>query len=72
MSCTTCRHSGASLVYVQACYRPKTFALGRVLKAPSRIGFATVGFELGAETIYEGRASGDCCGPDRRHWEQRA
>ena len=68
--CTTCRYSGASHVYANACYRPKTFASGRVLKATPGIGFPTLNFELGPDTIYEGRADGDNCGETLRHWER--
>lgn len=70
-TCTTCRHSGASTVYVQACYRPKRFKSGLVLKAPHGVGFATTGFELGPASIYEGRADGDNCGENYRHWSPR-
>ena len=70
--CTSCRYSGASLVYAIACYRPKTFASGRILMANDGIGFATLNFERGPDTIYDGRADGDSCGPDGRHWEGRA
>lgn len=69
--CTLCRHSGASRVYAIACYRPKTFASGRVLKPGCGIGFPTLNFELGPDIIYEGRADGDACGETLRNWEQR-
>lgn len=69
--CTTCRHSGASKVYAIACYRPKLFASGRVLKAVPGIGFPTLYFELGPASIYEGRADGDHCGSEMGNWEQR-
>jgi hypothetical protein len=71
-NCTTCKHSGASFKFAIACYRPKTFASGRVLKAPRGVGFPTFNFELGPDTIYDGRADGDACGPLMRNWEARA
>ena len=69
-TCTTCAHSGESLVYSVACFRPKRFASGRVLRAPPNVGFST-DFETGHADIYEGRADGENCGETRRHWRAK-
>lgn len=51
-----------------ACYRPKRMASGHIIKATANAGFA-IPFEVAAANHYEGRADGDQCGPDRKHWE---
>ena len=71
-NCTSCKHLGASLVYAIACYRPKRFASGRVLQASDGVGFPTMNFELGPQSVYEGRADGDNCSETYRNWERRA
>jgi hypothetical protein len=70
-TCESCHHNAPSNTYAIACYRSKRMASGIILKAHPGVGFPAE-FEIGHEDLYEGRASGDCCSPDRRHWRARA
>jgi hypothetical protein len=70
-TCTGCKWHGPSRVYRDdgACYRRKTYASGSALR-PGADGFS-IYFETGHIDIYEGRATDDNCGPDRRNYEAK-
>lgn len=69
-SCLGCKHYRGSLTYEFACYRSKLLISGRALTPPPKVGFPTgPDFENHpSPTIYEGRADGDHCGPNRIHF----
>ena len=68
-SCSGCDHYRASLIYKLACYRSKTFKSGRVVHATPEAGFAAEFETNESPSIYEGRADGDHCGPNRIHFK---
>lgn len=70
-SCHGCTHYQSSLTYTFACFRPKRMASGRILNPPHKVGFPSgPEFENNpSSAIYEGRADGDHCGPNRIHFK---
>ncbi len=71
-TCNGCTWYRESLSYAggMGCFRPKRFASGRIIHATDRVGFP-VPFETHEAALYDGRADGDACGPDRIHWRAK-
>ena len=69
-SCINCKFHLTSKVNDGgvACYRPKRMASGHIVRATANAGFA-IQFETASANYYEGRADGDQCGPDRKHYK---
>lgn len=67
MTCDGCKFYLPSLIYTTACYRPKRFKSGKVIKTIPGSGFP-IEFETSEAAHYDDRADGDACGPDRSKW----